>query len=91
MSDLKETGKRKPAGQAAGRPKQSVTRRPPELIAVERMIMEFKKKLDKEQPKMSVSDFIRLVQLRGELGEEAPREIRVTWVEPPEQEPATNT
>jgi len=91
MSDLKETGKKKPAGQAAGRQKRAVVRRPPELIAVDQMIEGFKKKLEKEHPKMSVGDFIRLVQLRGELGEDAPREIRVTWVEPAEQELANKT
>lgn len=90
MSDLKETGK-KPAGQAAARPRRAVVRKPPELIAVDKMIKGFKKKLDKADPKMSVGDFIRLVQLRGELGEDAPREIRVTWVEPAEQEPANKT
>jgi len=91
MSDLKETGKKKPAGQAAARPRRAVVRRPPELIAVDKMILGFKKKLGKTEPKMTVSDFIRLVQLRGELGEEAPREIKVTWVEPVEQEPTSKT
>ena len=91
MSDLKETGKKKPAGQAAARPRRAVVRRPPELIAVDKMIKEFKDKLKEEAPKMTVGDFIRLVQLREELGEEAPREIKVTWVEPAEQEPASKT
>ena len=91
MSDLKETGTKKPAGQAAARPRRTVVRRPPELIAVDKMIKGFKKKLEEKDPKMTVGDFIRLVQLRGELGEEAPREIKVTWVEPAEQEPTSKT
>lgn len=89
MSDLKETGNKKPAGQAAARRRRAVVRRPPELIAVDKMIRGFNKELKAKQPKLSVSDFIRLVQLRDDLGEEAPREIKVTWVEPAEQELAT--
>jgi len=32
--------------------------------------------------KATLGDYIRLVQLRKELEDEEPREIRVTWVEP---------
>ena len=32
--------------------------------------------------KASLGDYIRLVQLHKELDEEAPREIKVTWVDP---------
>ena len=34
--------------------------------------------------KASLGDYIRLVQLHKELDEEAPREIKVTWVDPAE-------
>ena len=45
------------------------------------------KKLEKqlgggEEVKASLGDYIRLVQLHKELDEEAPREIKVTWVDP---------
>lgn len=40
--------------------------------------------METDTPKASFGDFIRLVQLERELAdEETPREIRVTWVEPP--------
>jgi hypothetical protein len=91
MREPEETGEQKPAEQAGGRPKRVGVRRPAELIAVDRMIKDFKKKLGTDKLKMSVADFIRLVQLRGELGEEAPKEIRVTWVEPIEKESANKT
>src|SRR5208282_3782395 len=32
--------------------------------------------------KATLGDYIRLVQLRKEMDEDEPREIRVTWVEP---------
>jgi hypothetical protein len=39
-------------------------------------------KLGAEEFKPSLADYMRLVQLEKELGEEAPQEIKVTWVEP---------
>ena len=39
--------------------------------------------------KPSLADFLKLVQLEKEVGEEAPKEIKVTWVEP--AEPSTET
>ena len=90
MSDLKETGNpKKPAGQAAGPKKPRAARRPPELIAVDLLIKNFKDDVEKKQPKVTVGDFIRLVQLRDDLGEDTPREIKVTWVEPAEPELAS--
>ena len=32
--------------------------------------------------KPTLADFLRLVQLEKEIGEEEPKEIKVTWVEP---------
>ncbi len=39
--------------------------------------------------KPTLADFLRLVQLEKEIGEEEPKEIKVTWVEPvkPSTEP----
>jgi hypothetical protein len=34
--------------------------------------------------KATLGDYIRLVQLRKELEDDEPREIKVTWVEPEE-------
>ena len=38
--------------------------------------------------KVSIGDFVRLLQLRKELEQELPREITVTWVEPSGMEDA---
>jgi hypothetical protein len=35
--------------------------------------------------KVTMADYIRLVQLKNELDEDEPRDIRVTWVEPVEK------
>jgi hypothetical protein len=39
-------------------------------------------KLREADFKPSLADFLRLVQLEQETGEEEPKEIKVTWVEP---------
>ena len=39
--------------------------------------------------KPTLADFLRLVQLEKEIGEEEPKEIKVTWVEP--VKPSTET
>ena len=43
-------------------------------------------KLGGPEVKVTLADYIRLVQLKKELDEDEPREIRVTWVEPEEKE-----
>jgi len=35
--------------------------------------------------KVTLADYVRLVQLKKELDEDLPRDIRVTWVEPVEK------
>ena len=48
-----------------------------------KLLEKLENKLQGEELKPSLGDFIRLVQLEKELAdEEAPREIKVTWVEP---------
>jgi len=39
-------------------------------------------KLCTEDVKVSLADYIRLVQLEKELDDDEPREIKVTWVNP---------
>jgi hypothetical protein len=46
---------------------------------VSELIAEVEKKLKGKDVKVTLADYIRLVQLRKELDEEQPREIRVTW------------
>jgi hypothetical protein len=47
------------------------------------------KKMASEGIKGTIADYIRLMQLHKELDDDAPREIKVTWVEPKGNE-ATN-
>jgi hypothetical protein len=49
---------------------------------VDKAIASFEKKLDSEDVKATVGDFIRLLQLQQELEGEDAEEIRVTWVDP---------
>ena len=48
-------------------------------VAVERMIRQMEDKLGVDQFKASIGDYIRLIQVRKELGEERPSEMVVTW------------
>jgi hypothetical protein len=51
---------------------------------VKNMLTQMEKKIGSDQMKATMGDYIRLVQLHKELDDEAPREIKVTWVEPVE-------
>jgi hypothetical protein len=42
-------------------------------------------RLTHDVEKASLGDYIRLVQLEKELKESEPKEIKVTWVDPPEK------
>jgi hypothetical protein len=46
------------------------------------VITKMEDKLREADFKPSLADFLRLVQLEQETGEEEPKEIKVTWVEP---------
>ena len=45
------------------------------------LLKKMEKKLGGEDAKVTLGDYIRLVQLQKELEEEEPKEIKVTWVE----------
>ena len=51
---------------------------------IQRLLTEIEDRLEADSGKASVADYIRLLQLERELDEEdnAPRELRVTWVDP---------
>ena len=49
---------------------------------LETVIQKMEKKLNADDFKPSLADFMKLVQLEKEVGEEEPKEIKVTWVEP---------
>ena len=66
-------------------------RRPRKLGAIETMIKGFESTLKEKGAKLTVSEYIRLLQIRNEMKAEEPKEIKVTWVEPSEKESVTET
>jgi hypothetical protein len=51
--------------------------------AVERILRTVEKKMSSEDLKATLGDYIRLIQLAKEIGEEPKSEIKVTWIEEP--------
>ena len=49
---------------------------------VKKLLKKLEKQMGGGEVKASLGDYIRLVQLHKELDEEAPKEIKVTWVDP---------
>ena len=80
-----QVGRKKRGRKKAG-PPQRRRRRAKELV--EQVIEKMEQKLKSEEVKPSVGDLIRLLQLEKELEEEQPKEIKVSWVEPREEEHA---
>lgn len=50
--------------------------------AIEGILQNFEEKLTTADVKATLGDYIKLLQLKKELGDEAPSKIEVTWVEP---------
>lgn len=46
------------------------------------VIEKMEEKLATNEFKPSLADYLKLVQMEKEIGDEAPKEIKVTWVEP---------
>ncbi len=49
---------------------------------VQELLKKAEKKLGGDEMKVTLADYLRLVQLKKELDADEPHEIRVTWVEP---------
>jgi hypothetical protein len=74
------SGTRAPQEKPRGRLKGSRRQR------ISKLLIDIEKRLDLENSKVTLADFIRLTQLERELeGEEQPREIIVTWQDPAEK------
>ena len=67
------------AGKTEVRGKPPKPRAPRGQSAVEKVIDKFEKGLDKK--KITVGDYLRLVQLQKETDEDEPKDIECTWVE----------
>jgi hypothetical protein len=65
------------------------TRKASKAKLVTKVIKKIEKKLEADELKPTVGDFIRLLQLEKEYEEEQPREIKVSWVEPEDKGPAS--
>ena len=49
---------------------------------LESVVEKMQGKIEANEFKPTVADFLRLLQLEQEIGEEEPKEIKVTWVDP---------
>jgi hypothetical protein len=84
-----EQPEQKAAGDAVSTRKRRRSKNKVALVG--KVIKKIEEKLDSDQLKPTVGDFIRLLQLEKELKEEQPKEIEVLWVEPKEKEDASDT
>jgi hypothetical protein len=83
-AEPKGAGKRKRIGKPAGRSKPVKPAKPKagQAQVVKKMLTKLESRMDKNQMKATMGDYIRLVQLHKDLDDESPKEIKVTWVEP---------
>ena len=81
----------KPPKSADRRGEKKPTRQPATEGGIGKLIKKFEDSLENDGVKPTVSEYIRLKQLRQELDVEELKEIKVTWVEPIEKEPVTKT
>jgi hypothetical protein len=73
--------RKKPPTESPQRPLEGTRRQ-----RITKLLIEIEKRLDIENSKVTLADFIRLTQLERELEEEEqPREIIVTWKDPAEK------
>ena len=54
---------------------------------IEKILCNVEKKMSAENVKATLGDYIKLLQLAKEMGEEPKTEIKVTWIEEPEISP----
>jgi hypothetical protein len=91
MDGVGAEGRKKPKKRVAGKSKKKSLRRPSSLGFIEGSIKRLEEKLKSDAVKGSFSDYFKLLQIRDDMTKEEPKEIRVTWVEPSEKVPATET
>lgn len=89
MDGVGAEGSQKPKKRVTSKSKTNSAERPSRLCFVEGSIKRLEEKLKKEEIKASFSDYFKLLQIRDDMAKEEPKEIKVTWVEPTEKEPAT--
>ena len=74
-----------PKGRGAG--KRAADKRADDRAdLVEKVIQSVEENLRSHKVKATLADFIRLLHLQKELQLDRPKEIKITWVETPEEE-----
>jgi tRNA threonylcarbamoyladenosine modification (KEOPS) complex Pcc1 subunit len=69
-------------------PRQGVTTmKETRAKAIEKILLNVEAKMSDQNMKATLGDYIRLIQLVKEMGEEPKAEIKVTWIEDPELSP----
>jgi hypothetical protein len=76
----------KPSEMAETKHVQKAKRAKDKRALVKQAIQQIGEKIENNELKPTVGDFIRLLQLEKELLDEAPKEIKVSWVEAEEKE-----
>jgi hypothetical protein len=64
----------------AGKPNKEAMGRIEKLV--EEAIDGIQKRLSDEKAPPTIGDYLKVMQLQREIEEEAPKEIKITWVEP---------
>jgi uncharacterized protein with FMN-binding domain len=57
-----------------------------QVVAIEKILANFEKQMAEGKMKATLADYMRLLQLKKEMSEEAVTAITVTWVESPPPE-----
>ncbi|HZT34205.1 MAG TPA: hypothetical protein VFA33_30215 [Bryobacteraceae bacterium] len=65
-------------------------RGPSSAALIRKAIQNIESKIDTNEVKATIGDFIRLLQLEKEMEIEQPRDIKVTWVDKNQAESATD-
>jgi len=86
MSSTSRKGTSRRAGgrKANGRKSTRLESPTNKAALVNKLLHTIEQRLEKDELKATLGDFIRLLQLQKELEDEQPREIEVKWVEPRE-------
>jgi len=90
MDGVGEENSKKPRKRVAVKRKTS-SRVKSTLGFIDAAIKRLEEELKSQAIKASFGDYFKLLQIRDGLVKEEPKEIKVTWVEPSEKEPATET
>ena len=82
MDNQKKSEKARPKRRCQDCPKTEAGKKKKASEFVEKVLEKMEEKLEGDQIKPSVGDYLRLLQYREEMEADEPKEIRVTWVEP---------